>query len=179
MEKGIFIKPTKYFGNVEVKFTDIPNFDNIYASFWAVFNCQNILVSIFDYDIIGDKLALCWSIVDKYPEINKIAKKAMVKNFYEKESKVNEYFKYYFEKMAINEILIKKVFGVNDFERININNLIEQLNYPNLDFYFEDNILTFSVDYAFLENYFDDDVRLYVTFNEEQKVIDFEIEYES
>ena len=78
MEDNVYTKSTKYFGNVEVKFDNYPNVGNGHASILAVLRHQdiyvsNIFVSIFNYNSMGDKLALCWDIIDKYLEINTIA----------------------------------------------------------------------------------------------------------
>ena len=171
----MFIKSTTYFGDVKVEIHSEQTFEKCYANFWAVYNHQRILVSIFEYNLMGNKLLSCWDIVNTYPEINKIAQKAMIKNFSIKNSEVNKFFKYYFDKYSVNEQLIKEIFGVNDFEKIDIKTLVEQLSYPDLDFNFEDDIWTFCVDYGFLESYFDDDLRFEVSLNEKKEVIDFEI----
>ena len=179
MEDNVYTKSTKYFGNVEVKFDNYPNVGNGHASILAVLRHQdiyvsNIFVSIFNYNSMGDKLALCWDIIDKYLEINTIAINAMVEKYSEK---VKNILKNYFENNSVNNILIEKIFGVNDFEKINIKALVEKFKYPELHFYIIDSIWTFSVDYAFLETRFGDDIKICVTFNEELNVIGIEIEY--
>ena len=178
MKKNIFIKPTKYFGDVEVEVKEPDNKINGYASFLAEYNFeQNIFVSIYDYNIMGNKLPLCWNIVNKYTEINKIAKKAIIKNFSEENSIVKKYFEYFFEKEVRKREVIN-MFEVNNFEELDIRRLVKRLSYPDLTFYFvEDTIWQFSLDYAFLEYIYDDDARLFVAFNEELKLIDFEIQF--
>ena len=192
----MFIKPTKYFGNVEVKFDDNPKFGNGSAFFWITFNYDDISVAIFDYNSMGDKLALCWDIVDKFPNISKIAKKEIVKNYSEANSVVKKYFKFFFENKVKKHTLFD-IFGYDEtermgiyyddivkldmdelFKKLDIEVLAENLTCTDLDFYFEESILEFSVDYTFLENRFNDTPTLNITFNEKSEVIDFEINYE-
>ena len=53
---------TKYFGKVKLS---IEKADS-WADFVTRYEGQEITVSISDYNIFGDKIKICWEIIDKY-----------------------------------------------------------------------------------------------------------------
>ena len=175
------LRKTKYFGNIELSFDNSPEFENGWATFHAKLDGQIITVHIEDYNIWGDKLKLCWDFIDKYLEINEIAKNAIIKYFPEENCEVNNYFKYFYEnkikKYGKDKII--EVFEVNDFKKLDIKTLIGKINYPGLSFNLEDGMITIYVEYTLLETFSDDDVSLYVLLDEELKIKDFEVQYES
>ena len=174
------IRTTKYFGNVELEYDSDPDLCGC-VSFWTILNGQGILVSIYDYNNMGNKINLCWEIIDKYYEITKIAKNAIIENFQDKTGTVNHYFKYNFDKIKeknYGENIID-IFGVNDFEKINIQKIMEEISYPCLSFHFKDSVFSVSIDFTIIENArIEDDVILCVLMDKKLKVIGYEIYYE-
>ena len=138
---------TKYFGQISIDKTSDFEFINL------VYENKEINISLSDCNIYGDKLKTCINIIDKYLEINKIAKKAILENF-----RVNNIIKYYFECHfdILAEEQILKVFGVKTFEEFNIKREVDKLDYPNLLFGIENNEISFSVDYKVSEEYSDE-----------------------
>jgi hypothetical protein len=90
---------TKYFGEVELAIDE----DGSWADFDTIYNGQEITVSLSDYGIYKDKIKVCWEIIDKYVEINEIAKKAIIENFPQKNGMVNFYFKCHFDEDMLDE----------------------------------------------------------------------------
>jgi hypothetical protein len=129
---------TKYFGQISIdKTSDFEYIDLMYEN-------KEINISLSDCNIYGDKLKTCINIIDKYPELNKIAKKAILENFH-----LNDTIKYYFECHfdILDQEQVLKVFGVKTFEEFDIKRGVDKLDYPNLLFGIENNEINFSVDY--------------------------------
>ena len=141
---------TKHFGEIELSIED----DGIWAYFDTMYNGQDITVVFANYKFYGDKINVCWEIIDKYDEINKIAKRAIVETFPKKEVSVNIYFKRLFENDMTEEELIN-VFGVKDFKNLNIKKTVEKFVCPNIIFNIEDDNIDFSVGYLLSKKYSD------------------------
>jgi hypothetical protein len=156
---------TKYFGEVELLLDEAP----VWADFDTTYDGQDITVSFSDYGLYGDKIKLCWEIIDKYIEINEIAKKEIIECFNKNEN-IQYYFKCHFEDMLEEDELIE-VFGVNNFDEINIKDVVEKMEYPNLLFGIKDGLINISVDYMVAKEYSDE--ILCVRMDEELNVTDF------
>jgi hypothetical protein len=141
---------TKYFGEVEV------DIDGSWAEFDTTYDGQEITVSLSDYGIYGDKTKVCWEIIDKYVEINEIAKKAIIENFPEKNGTVNFYFKCHFDENILDEETLFEVFGVKKFKELDIKTTVEKMAYPDLLFGIDDGKISFSVDYMVAREYSDE-----------------------
>ena len=177
--KGKFSKKTKYFGDLEF-YVEYDHVGDDWVSIHTSLNDQRVFIHIPNYNNLGKNHNLCWEIIDKYLEINEIAKKIIVNKFAEKNGKANYYFKEFFEeriKLSDREKIIN-VFGINDLEMFDIDEFIKKINYPDLCFYVEKSIMTISIEYTILENYPQEDVIICVLMNEKLEVTGFEIEYE-
>ena len=164
---GTFEKyTTKHFGEIELAIVE----GGHWADFVTMYNGQEITVSFSDYSIYGDKIKVCWEIIDKYIQINEIAKKAIIENFPHKKGLVNYYFKCHFEDMLEDEELME-IFGVKNFNKLDIQKTVDKMEYPDLIFSIKDNKITFSVDYMVSKEYSDE--ILLVIMDEELNVIDF------
>lgn len=153
---------TKYFGEIELSIEE----DRSWADFDATYNGQEITVSFSDYNLYGDKLELCREIVDKYVEINEMAKKAILENFNDNET-VKYYFECHFDIFAEEEII--KIFGSKD--KLDIKKTVERLAYPDLLFGIDDAGINFSVDYKVSKEYSDE--ILCVKMDEKLNITDF------
>jgi hypothetical protein len=70
-------------------------------------------------------------IIDKYSEIYEMTKTAIIEKYPENET-ISNFFKSHFELMNDEQLL--KIFGTNDFNKLNINNAVEKLEYPRFFF---------------------------------------------
>jgi hypothetical protein len=153
---------TKYFGEIFIDETsDFEYIDVQYKN-------KEMNISLSDCNIYGDKLKTCLEIIDKYTEINEIAKKAILENF-----PGNETIKYYFECHfdILEEEIIQEVFGVKTFDKLDIKRIVEKLDYPSLLFGIENDEINFSVDYKISEEYSDE--ILCVKMDEKLHITDF------
>ena len=94
---------TRYFGDILVdEASDFEYIDTEYDG-------HEINISLSDCNRYGEKMGTCLDILDKYPEINEIAKKAILENFPE-----NEIIRYYFECHfdVLEEAPILEIFGL-------------------------------------------------------------------
>jgi hypothetical protein len=153
---------TKYFGRI------IINENGGHGNADVKYDNQKINIFLSDYNIYGDKVITCVDILDKYVEINKIAKKAILSNF-----KRNGIIRYYFECHfdMLEEEQLMEIFGVNRFEEMDIKNVVEKLDYPNLLFSVKNNEISVSVDYMVSKEYSDE--ILCVRMDEKLNIIDF------
>jgi hypothetical protein len=154
---------TKYFGTIIIDETN--DFEYIDVKY----KDKKINVSLSGCNKYGDKLKVCLDIMDKYIEINEIAKKAILENFPENET-VKYYFECHFDILEKEKII--EIFGGETFEEIDIVKTVEELDYPNLLFGIEkNNEIIFSVDYKVSEEYSGE--ILCVKMDEKLKVIGF------
>ncbi len=138
---------TKYFGEITIDETsDFEYIDVGYKN-------QEINISLSDCNMYGDKLKKCLEIIDRYVEINEIAKKAIIENFPENQT-VKYYFECHFD--LLDEETIKEILGAEDFKKFDINKTVKNLGYPDLLFGIEDGELNFSVDYMISKEYSDE-----------------------
>jgi hypothetical protein len=154
---------TKYFGEITFDETDIT-----FVSTDVKYEGREINISLSDFNIYGDKLKICLEIIDKYIEINGIAKKAIIDNF-SKNGMVNYYFECHFESLEEEKLI--EIFGVKDFKKMDLKTVIEKMDYPNLLFGINNGELIASVDYMVSKEYSDE--ILCVKINEKLNVIDF------
>jgi hypothetical protein len=119
----------------------------------AIYNNHEINIFLNDYSLYGDKAKICLEIIDKYIEIDEIAKKAIIEHFNK-----NEIIKYYFECHfdILDEEQLLEIFDVNNFAELDIKNVVEKFEYPNLLFNIQDIEITVSVDYMVSEEYSDE-----------------------
>ena len=157
---------TKYFGEVELSIEE----GGAWADFDTAYNDQEITVSFSDYNIYGDKIKICWEIIDKYVELNEIAMKAIIESFPKKNGTVNYYFKCHFEDMLEDEELLE-IFDVKSFKKLDIERTVKKLGYPDLIFAIKDGEITFSADYMVSKEYSDE--ILLVKMDKELNVIGF------
>jgi hypothetical protein len=154
---------TKYFGEMII---DVD--DNGHGDTDVNYNNQKINIFLCEYNIYGDKVKACLEIMDKYVEINEAAKKAILENFTE-----NETIKYYFECHfdILEEEQIMEIFGVDNFQEMDIKNIVEKLEYPNLLFSIKNDEINVSVDYKISKEYSDE--ILCVRMDEKLNITDF------
>jgi len=154
---------TKYFGSVSIDET------SGFESLDVEYQNQAIQISLFNIPCSnGDRLKTCLSIIDRYVEINEIAKKAMQENCL-----VSDTIKFYFEHHfnELNEEEIQEVFGVKTFDDFDATKTIGDLEYPDMLLSVKDDQLHLSVDYRVSKKYSDE--ILCVKMDEELNVVDF------
>jgi len=156
---------TKYFGNIVIDETG--EFESIDLKY----KDKEIRISLYKCNVYGNKLKNCLEIIDKYIEINEIAKKAILEN-YSKNKIIEDYFRDHFEDYSFEEEKIVEIFGVNTFSDFNAKKTIEELEYPNLLFSMEENNeIKISVDYQVSKKYSDE--ILCVKIDEKLNIIEF------
>jgi len=153
---------TKYFGEIVITEEDG------HGSADVLYDNQKISIFLCDYNLYGDKVKVCLGIMDKYVEINEIAKKAILENFIENET-VKYYFECHFDILETEYLL--EIFDVNSFEEMNIKSVVEKLEYPNLLFSIGNNEIKVSVDYMVSKEYSDE--ILCVRIDEKLNITDF------
>jgi hypothetical protein len=154
---------TNYFGNIII---DVD--DNGHGDTNVKYEGKEINIFMDDYAIYGDRVKICLEIIDKYIELNEIAKKVILENFTKNEA-INYYFECHFDILGKEELM--EVFGVDEFQKMDIKSVVEKLEYPNLLFSLEDDEIVVSVDYKVSEEYSDE--ILCVKMDEKFNVIDF------
>ena len=114
---------TKYFG--EIYFNDLEEFITAYVKL----NDLKIEILISDKNINDGKIKTYLNIIDKYIEIKDIAKESIIKKH-----KTNRTIKNYFKECFYNldEEKRIKIFGSNEYKKINLKCVIDKLEYPNL-----------------------------------------------
>jgi hypothetical protein len=153
---------TKYFGEI------IINENDGHGDTDVKYNNQEINIFLSDYNNYGDKVKVCLKIMDKYVEMNEIAKKAILENFMENET-IKYYFECHFDILEKEQLM--EIFGVDNFEKMDIRNVVEKLKYPNLLFSIQDNEISVSVDYMVSKEYSDE--ILCVRMDEKLNIINF------
>ncbi|MDR0389429.1 MAG: DUF2004 domain-containing protein [Spirochaetaceae bacterium] len=142
---------TKYFG--EIDFDEASNT----IDFDVVFNGQEINICFNEVPLYRDKIQLCWDIIDQYDKLNEIAKNAIIKNFPQTKGVVNYYFKCHFDDEILDEDELVEIFGVKDFKKIDIKNVVEKLAYPDLNIWInKNNELDICPDYKVAPEYSDE-----------------------
>jgi len=117
------------------------------------YNNHEIGIFLADFNIYGTKLKVCLEILDKYIEINEIAKKAILENFTENKT-IEYYFECHFDILENDQLI--EIFDVANFQEMDIKNVVEKLEYPNLLFSIEDNKINVSIDYMVSKKYSDE-----------------------
>jgi hypothetical protein len=150
-EKKMAKYTTKYFGEITFDETkDEIDFD-------VTFNGQNVNICFNEVSLYRDKIQLCWDIIDQYDKLNEIAKKAIIEYFPQKDGAVNYYFKCHFEDDMLDEEELVEIFGVKNFEKIDIKNVVEKMEYPDLNIWInKNNELDVCPDYKIAPEYSDE-----------------------
>jgi hypothetical protein len=135
---------TKYFGEIIV---DDEDFSDV------VYENTGINIFFSDMKLYGDKIETCIYMLNKYLEINNIAKKSIIENFPEN-GLIHYYFECHFDLLEKEELY--EIFGTNDFKKLDIEKIVNCLNYPNLIFSIKDGEIQLSVDYKVPKEYSDE-----------------------
>ena len=146
---------TKLFGNIAIDET------NDYEFFHVNYKDNKISILLNECNI-GNKIEACLEILDKYVEINQMAKRAIISNFPENEI-IKNYFKIY---MKID---------IKNFSDLDIKMTLEKLEYPDLYFENNDGKIELSVKYKFSKKYPAD--VLAVKMDEQLNLLEFLNEY--
>jgi hypothetical protein len=142
---------TKHFG--EIVFDETSNA----IDFDVTFNGQKINICFNEFSLYRDKIQLCWDIIDQYDKLNEIAKSAIIEYFPQKKGAVNYYFKCHFEDDMLDEDELLEVFGVNNFKKIDIKNVVAKMEYPDLNIWInKNNELDVCADYKVAPEYSDE-----------------------
>jgi hypothetical protein len=150
---------TKYFGEITV---DDEDFSDV------VYENTDINIFFSDMKLYDDKVKICIDMLDKYLEINNIAKKSIIENF-SKNELIYYYFECHFDALEKEELC--KIFGTDDFKKLDIEKIVNGLNYPDLIFIIEDGEIQLSVDYMVSKEYSDE--ILCVKIDEKLNVVDY------
>ena len=167
-------KTTKYFGNVEL--------NNCYA-FSPIFNGQKIRIGISWWSSgnkeAEDILPLFWETIDKYAEINEIAKKAII-DYYDfpldaldedndehwvglpdKIWSIQYFFETLFGYMPENELI--EVFETKNLQELDIKKVVEKMFYPDLTIYLQSGIqIGLSYGFSLLNNWHEKSLNVYL-----------------
>jgi len=111
--------------------------------------------------------------MDKYVEINEISKKAIIENFTEDEN-LRNYFEYFFDDLTDKQLI--EIFKVKDLAKLDIKEIVKDMEFPNILFYIENDELVISVNYIISVRYSDD--LLCVKMNKGLKIKNFSHELE-
>ncbi|MCL2157572.1 MAG: DUF2004 domain-containing protein [Methanobrevibacter sp.] len=153
---------TKYFQQIDIDESSFS--ESIDVKF------KNKLINIYlsDCNIYGEKIKTFLEIIDRYTEINKIAKNAILENF-TKNDIIQYYFQCHFD--ILEEEKVFKIFEVKTWEEFDLKKVVDELDYPDLLFQIENNKIIFSVDYQ-VSKEFSDEI-LCVKMDEKLKVTGF------
>lgn len=154
---------SKIFGDITIT---IENGD---ASVDLEFRGRDLFFFFTEYDAYGDKTKVCFDVIDRYLDLDKLAKKEIAK-YFAKNAIIKYYFECHFDILEDDELI--EIFGVNDFQKINIESVVEKLGLPDLllgiDKHGE---IIISVDYQIAKDYSDE--ILCIKMDEKFNVIDF------
>jgi hypothetical protein len=157
---------TKHFGEIIFDETS----DEI--DFDVTFNGQEINIFFNDVSLYRDKIQSYWDIIDQYDKLNEIAKNAIIEYFPQKKGMVNYYFKCHFEDDLLDEDELIEVFGVKNFKKIDIKNVVEKMKYPDLNIYInKNNELDICADFRIAPEYSDE--ILCITMDNKLNIINF------
>jgi hypothetical protein len=117
-----------------------------------VYKNKEINVSLHKCNIYGNKLKVCLEILNKYEEIDKIAKEAIVEDF-SKNKIIEDYFRCHFDELEEEKII--EIFGTKDFEFFDIEKTVWKFEYPDFLFGIDDGEINLSVDYMISKEYSD------------------------
>ena len=178
MEKKYWKKvSTKYFEDIDLNLDNDSSFINGWASFNTIFRDQNVFVGMSEYNLLKNKPHYCWEVIDKYIEINEIAKEAIIKKYNEKHNVIIKYFKKIFRDNKFKENIVK-IFSTNDLKKLDIRAVIEKIDFPDLSLNIEDGIMIISAKYTFYEITQGKLLYLCVLMNKELEIIDYEMDFE-
>lgn len=159
---GIEFK-SKIFGDVVISIEDND------ASLELQFENQDLFFFFTEYAFYGDKAPICFKVIDNYLEMNQIAKKEIIEHF-SKNATIRYYFECHFDMLDKEELI--EIFGVDDFQKMDIESVVKKLGYPDLLLGIQKNgEITISVDYQISKEYSDE--ILCVRMDENFNVVDF------
>jgi hypothetical protein len=147
-------------------------FNDFTQEAFVIYNGQKIYIDLYDVLNDLDKMNVCLKIIDQYFDIYKISKKLIVDNFYDEI--VNFYFSSFFNESEFDDELLLKLFDTTNFNDININNIMENMKFPDLGFETYDEKLYIILSYNISEKY--SDHNLGIIFDEESSLIGFRID---
>jgi hypothetical protein len=161
---------TKYFGKIIID--EDEDGDGVAA---VKYNNQEINIFFDEYSKYGDLMKVCLELIDQYVEIHEVAKGVF--HGFNWNAMIKFYFEYHFDYLEEEQLV--EIFGVNNFEKIDITNIVSKLEYPNLYFIMDEidedeDGITVSVDYIFSKEYSGE--KLCIIMDEELNVMDIKIE---
>jgi hypothetical protein len=160
---------TKYFG--EIIIDENNRFEDIF------FEYNGVIIKIYFCDFYihdyNEHIKTCFGFIDKYFEINEMAKNKIIENF-PKDKQVEFYFKSFFDELEMSNEELKYLFDIDKYSDFDIKRTVENLNYPYFLFEIFDNELYLSVGYTVSEELSDHDLQ--VMFNKNLELSDFRID---
>lgn len=154
---------SKIFGDIVISLED----DD--ASVELQLENQDIFFFFTEYAFYGDKAPVCLEVIDKYLEMNQIAKKEIIE-YFSKNATIRYYFECHFDMLEQEELI--EIFGVDDFLKIDIESVVTKLGYPDLLLGIQKSgEIIISVDYQISKEYSDE--ILCVKMDENFNVVDF------
>jgi len=134
---------TKYFGEVDFSYiAEILGVD--------IKHYKHQIHLHFRGDYINQKIIdTCLHTVNDYFKINSVVKKAMLNTFQENKS-LHDFFMCCYNIFPRYESV--RIFGTEEFKMINMENVVNKLNYPDINFTVDNNNLTISFWYHFISN---------------------------
>jgi hypothetical protein len=154
---------TKYFGEL------IIDENGTNADFDLTYKSNEINIYFSDLNLYKDKIRICIDMLDKYLEIDKIAKESIIEHFPEKKGLINYYFKCHFEMLDEDEL--EEIFGTKSFKKLDINKAVSNLYNPNIVFSANNGVINMTFDYVVSEEYSDE--ILVVIIDEELNIIKY------
>jgi hypothetical protein len=143
---------------VELATTDMGNMTAIFAKDDSdgdtdviTYNTQEITIFLHGLGIYGDKVKVCLEILEKYLEINEIAKKAIIENFHNHNNEdLNNIFEGVFESLDLNVIRPPKGITIEEYY---IKEYVENWKFPYLLFGIIDNEIAVYAEYILTEEW--------------------------
>jgi hypothetical protein len=128
---------TKYFGEISIDETS----DDVVI--YAKYKNEEIEIILFNCNIYGNKLKDCLDIIDKYFEINELAKKSIIGD-YLSGGVIKEEYEEFFD----HEEDLFHIFNIKSPEEFDINRIIEELKFPTLYLRIEKNEIDCYIQYS-------------------------------
>jgi hypothetical protein len=164
------IYKTKHFG--EIFIDSNKDFEYINAKININGIEKDIIFTLCDCNIYENKIKNCLEIIDEYYELNNKAKEIIINEFENNNKTIIYYLKWHFN--TLDKKILEKIFDVIDYEQINIKNIVNKLDYPELVFTIHNREIAVSVNYIISAEYSEE--ILCIKMNEEINVINFSVE---
>lgn len=139
---------TKQFGNIVIAVDS-----NGHGNSEAMYGGEEINIFLSDYRLYGDKAKACLNVIDRYKELDEIARKSIVAGFADNAT-IRFYFEDHFDNYEKEDLI--DIFGVSKFGKMDIKQVVEKLEYSDLLFSIKDDELQISVDYMVSEEHYDE-----------------------